>query len=65
MTPENTLDRDFYTVAELARRWSLSEMTITRMIKTGQLDSVKIGRARRIPREAAAGYAAKLRDGAA
>ncbi len=65
MTPESTLDRDFYTVAELARRWSLSEMTITRMIAAGQIESVKIGRARRIPREAAASYAAKLRDGVA
>ncbi len=65
MTPESTLDRDFYTVAELARRWFLSEMTITRMIAAGQIESVKIGRARRIPREAVASYAARLRDGVA
>ncbi len=65
MTPESTLDRDFYTVAELARRWALSEMTITRMIAAGQIESVKIGRARRIPREAVASYAARLRDGVA
>lgn len=46
------LDKLLYTVDEVAEMLSVSKMTIYRLFGTGELDSVKIGKSRRIPREA-------------
>jgi excisionase family DNA binding protein len=43
---------DAYRVDEAAQQLGLSEREVKRRIATGELDSVKIGRARLIPREA-------------
>jgi excisionase family DNA binding protein len=37
------------TVAQLAERWQLSERSIRRRIKDGEIEVVRIGRAVRIP----------------
>jgi len=41
---------DFLTISDLAERWKLSQPTIRRKIKTGELMAVHIGRAVRIER---------------
>ena len=54
----------FFTTAEVAELWKVSESTVRRMVESKQLDSVKIGRARRIPAAAIAAYltASKARE---
>lgn len=49
-TPDNNPDsRTWLTVAEVANRWRVSKMTIYRMCQSGELKSMKVGRAFRIP----------------
>lgn len=50
-----------YTVPEAAAVMSLGVRTVWRMIHDGEIESVKRGRSRRIPRQAVADYIAKLR----
>jgi excisionase family DNA binding protein len=38
-----------YTVAELALRFRVSKMSIYRLIQSGRLESVRIGRSVRVP----------------
>lgn len=45
-----TDEHDFYTVKELAAHLRLSKMTISRLIDTGDLFAVRVGRSFRIPR---------------
>jgi excisionase family DNA binding protein len=57
-------ERLLYTVMEASRVTSLSRATIYRLIGSGRIPSVTIGRARRITRDALAAFLHGL-DGAA
>lgn len=54
---------DLLRVPEAARRMSLSARTVWRLIYSGELESVKIGRARRVAPDDVAAYIARLRRG--
>lgn len=43
-------------IAELAAWWKVSKMTVYRMVHSGELDSVQIGRSLRVPRSAVNSY---------
>ncbi|MFZ3558800.1 MULTISPECIES: excisionase family DNA-binding protein [unclassified Streptomyces] len=51
------------TVEEAARRLSIGRTHCFRLLATGELDSVTLGRARRVPAEAVIEFAHKLRTG--
>ncbi len=45
--------KPFLTITQMARRCNCAEITIRRMITRGELQCVRLGRAIRIPQEAA------------
>ena len=47
---DEALDREFYTVKELAKLLRVSPLTIYRLAAKGELTSYSIGRAKRIRR---------------
>lgn len=49
------------TPAEAARRLSLAESTVYQLLARGELESINIGRARRIPLDALVSYVDRLR----
>jgi excisionase family DNA binding protein len=49
----------FLTVAEVARRLRLSDMTVYRMIKAAELPSVRVGKSYRVREEDLDAYLAK------
>lgn len=49
------------TVEEAARRLRIGRTTCFRLIRTGELESVPVGRLRRIPPEALTEYVTRLR----
>ena len=51
LTPERT-----------AERLDVSRTTVYALLASGELESVRIGRSRRIPVQAVEGYVARLRD---
>jgi excisionase family DNA binding protein len=51
-----------YTVPEAAAVLGLSRATVYRLMGEGRLESVRVGRARRIPQEAIDELVAELRD---
>jgi excisionase family DNA binding protein len=51
------------TVPEVAARLRLSAKTVWRLVAATEIESVKVGRLRRIPPEAVAAYIARLRGG--
>ena len=53
------------TPERAADRLDVGRTTVYELIASGQLDSVKIGRARRIPAEALVAYVERLRNQAA
>lgn len=55
---------ELWTVAEVAKRLRLSEATVWRRIYSGDLESVRDGRSRRIAPAAVAEYIARLRSAA-
>lgn len=55
-------DLKFLTVAEIATVMRVSKMTVYRLIHTGELEAVRVGRSFRVAEQAVAGY---LRDAAA
>ena len=61
MTPVGDDALGMYTVPEAAALMSLGKRTVWRMIHDGEIESVKRGRSRRIPRQAVADYIASLR----
>lgn len=65
MVDPDTLDRDLWTVLDAAHRLSVSRDTVLRRIAAGDLETVTIGRSRRIPSTSLAAYVARLRGGAA
>ena len=44
------VERTSFSVAEVATRWGLSEMTIRRLVDSGDLKAINIGASQRIPR---------------
>lgn len=56
-------DRLLYTVKEAARLMSVSPAFVNELIARGEIDSRKIGTARRIPRDAIEDYARQRRGG--
>jgi excisionase family DNA binding protein len=53
-------DRSLLTVEEAARRLSIGRTTLFQLLKLGEIASVRIGYARRIPAEAVDAYVKKL-----
>lgn len=51
------------TRAEVGERFGLTTRTIDKLIASGQLESLKIGRSRRIPEEAVESFVAAKREG--
>lgn len=49
------------TVEEAARRLRIGRTTCYGLIRTGELESVPVGRLRRVPADAPAAYVARLR----
>jgi len=47
-----------YTVADLAKRWQVHEVTLRRMLESGKLPGFKIGRSWRITAATVAAYEA-------
>lgn len=54
--------RVLLSVEQAAERLSIGRTTVYRLIKTGELQSVRVGRLRRIPADALDDYAAILSD---
>lgn len=52
--------RTLLTVEETAERLSIGRTTVFALLKAGELDSVQIGRLRRVPVEAVDAYVASL-----
>lgn len=48
--------QEYFTVAEMAKRWRLSEVQVYRLIWSGELPAVRVGRSWRIADEAAARF---------
>ncbi len=49
----NVLDTKFLTVAEVATALRVSKMAVYRLIHTGELAAIRIGKSYRIPEQAA------------
>jgi len=60
-TGDDQPDGLLLTVEEAARRLRLGRTLVYRLISSGQLESVTVGRLRRIPAECLAEYVATLR----
>jgi excisionase family DNA binding protein len=64
-TPEFLIDQDstlvLLTVEEAARRLQIGRTTCYALIRSGELESVPVGRLRRVPSDAPAAYVARLR----
>jgi excisionase family DNA binding protein len=60
-TTLSTPERSLLTVEEAARRLSIGRTTCFKLIRTGALESVPIGRLRRVPSDAIPEYVARLR----
>jgi excisionase family DNA binding protein len=50
------------TISEAAHELALSRSTVYELVASGQLETVTIGRARRVPREALDTFIARLRS---
>lgn len=56
MTEQTVQAADLFTVAECAVMWRVSKMTVYRLLQTGEIPHVRIGRSVRIPGQAARDY---------
>ncbi len=56
-------ERLLYRVEEAGQELGLSRATVFELLSSGELDSVTIGRSRRIPRQALEEFVARLRAG--
>lgn len=57
MTEERALsDMAFLTVAEVAEMMRVSKMTVYRLVHSGELPAVRVGRSLRVPERAVAEY---------
>jgi excisionase family DNA binding protein len=55
------LDVKFLTVAEAAAVMRVSKMTVYRLIRSGELEALRIGRSFRVPEQAVLGYLGQAR----
>lgn len=64
-SPPTSIDDDptlvFLTVTEAARRLRIGRTTCFSLIRSGELESVKVGHLRRVPADAVPEYAMRLR----
>ena len=51
-----------YTIPQAAQQLAVSERTLARLVAEGQIETVKIGRNRRVPAEALDDYIKRLRS---
>lgn len=51
-----------FTVEDIMRQFQVSKRTVQRWLENGELDSIKIGRLRRIPESALDRFLANLKD---
>jgi excisionase family DNA binding protein len=58
--PRQMPERVLLTVEEVAERLGIGRTTTFRLVKTGEIESVRIGRLRRIHIDAVNAYAARL-----
>ena len=58
---DGTPDRLLLTVEEAARRLRIGRTLVYQLISSGELESVKVGRLRRVPAECLPEYVATLR----
>jgi excisionase family DNA binding protein len=58
---DGTPDRLLLTVEEAARRLRIGRTLVYQLISSGELESVKVGRLRRVPAESLPEYVATLR----
>jgi excisionase family DNA binding protein len=58
---DGTLDGLLLTVEEAARRLRIGRTLVYQLISSGELESVKVGRLRRVPAECLPEYVATLR----
>jgi excisionase family DNA binding protein len=58
---DGTLDGLLLTVEEAARRLCIGRTLVYQLISSGELESVKVGRLRRVPAECLPEYVATLR----
>ena len=61
MTDDTWSDVRFLTVYELALMMRISKMSAYRLVRTGELESIRVGRSYRIPEQAVITY---MRDAA-
>jgi excisionase family DNA binding protein len=61
MTDDTWSDVRFLTVYELALMMRISKMSAYRLVRTGELESIRVGRSYRIPEQAVISY---MRDAA-
>jgi excisionase family DNA binding protein len=61
MTDDTWSDVRFLTVYELALMMRISKMSAYRLVRTGELESIRVGRSYRIPERAVISY---MRDAA-
>ncbi|WP_293782154.1 helix-turn-helix domain-containing protein [uncultured Aeromicrobium sp.] len=50
---------DFLTVAEVAERMRVSKMTVYRLVHSGELEAIRVGRSFRVSEQALSDYLAK------
>lgn len=55
------MNRHLYSVPDAAEQLSISPRVLERLIKDGEVESVKLGRRRLVPAEALADYIERLR----
>lgn len=53
---------DLLTVEEAAKRLRIGRTSMYRLVSTGDVETVKVGRLRRVPPECLAEYVARLRS---
>jgi excisionase family DNA binding protein len=63
VSPRETADSSLVllTVEEAARRLCIGRTTCFRLVLAGEIESVTVGRLRRVPSDAVSAYVAKLR----
>lgn len=50
------MEERYLRVSEIAKAWEVSKMTVYRLIQSGDLPAVRIGRSYRVPESAADAY---------
>lgn len=60
-TTENGPEEDVLTIEEAARYLKIGRTTMCALLRTGEVESVTIGRLRRVPLECLKDYVARLR----